>query len=76
MQIKASRYPAGVSNQILLVMRLTVLLMMVATLQVTARGFGQTVSFSGKEVPLKTVFKAIREQTGYVVFYDNFFTRK
>lgn len=71
MQIKASRYPAGVSNQILLVMKLTVLLMMVATLQVTARGFGQTVSFSGKDVPLKTVFKAIREQTGYVVFYDN-----
>jgi len=71
MQIKASRYPAGLSNQILLVMKLTVLLIMVATLQVTARGFGQTVSFSGREVPLKTVFKAIRAQTGYVVFYDN-----
>ncbi|HSC36792.1 MAG TPA: TonB-dependent receptor plug domain-containing protein, partial [Chitinophagaceae bacterium] len=52
-------------------MKLTVLLMMVTTLQVTARSFGQTVSFTGREVPLKNLFTAIRKQAGYVVFYDN-----
>ena len=71
MQIKASRSWTGISTKTWLVMKLTVLLMMVATLQVTARGFGQTVTFSGREVPLKTVFKAIHEQSGYVIFYDN-----
>ena len=45
--------------------------MMLTMLQVSAAVYSQTVSFSGKNVKLKTVFNAIRKQTGYVVFYDN-----
>lgn len=40
-------------------------------LNVSATGLSQTVSFSGKNVKLKTIFSAIHKQTGYVVFYDN-----
>src|SRR5690606_38684776 len=35
-----------------------------------ATGLGQQVSFSGRNVPLKNVFRVIEKQTGYVVFYD------
>lgn len=52
-------------------MKLTVLLVMLTMLHASAAVYSQTVSFSGKNVKLKTVFNAIRKQTGYVVFYDN-----
>lgn len=54
----------------LLVMRLTSILLTVSILHVAAKGVSQTVSFTGKEVPLKKVFTAIEDQTGYVVFCD------
>lgn len=55
----------------LLFMKLTCLLLMVAFLHVSAAGTAQTVSFSGKDVKLRTVFAAIKRQSGYIVFYDN-----
>jgi TonB-linked SusC/RagA family outer membrane protein len=59
------------STKLLLAMKLTFLLMMMAMLQASAAVYSQKVSFSGTDVRLKTVFSAIRKQTGYVVFYDN-----
>jgi outer membrane receptor protein involved in Fe transport len=32
--------------------------------------YSQTVTLSGKDIPLKKVFRAIKLQTGYVFFYD------
>jgi len=55
---------------ILLVMKLTTILILAAFLQVSAHGYSQTISFSGKNVPLKKVFSVIKKQTGFVVFYD------
>ncbi|MFT3825312.1 MAG: TonB-dependent receptor [Chitinophagaceae bacterium] len=49
-------------------MKLTALLLTVAVLNVYSAGIAQTVTFSGKKVPLKDVFTAIKEQTGYTVF--------
>lgn len=57
-------------TKILLVMKLTALLMTVLFLQVHAAGTAQNVTISGKEIPLKTVFTAIKQQTGYGVFYN------
>ena len=54
----------------LLVMRLTSFLILATCLQVSAHGLSQTVTFSGKDVPLQKVFSVIKDQTGYVVFYD------
>jgi TonB-linked SusC/RagA family outer membrane protein len=49
-------------------MRLTVILLTAAILQASASGHAQTVTISGKTIPFKKVFSAIKQQTGYVVF--------
>ncbi|HET6996598.1 MAG TPA: SusC/RagA family TonB-linked outer membrane protein, partial [Chitinophagaceae bacterium] len=51
-------------------MKLSVILLTVVALQVSARGHSQSISFSGKNVELKKVFAAIEKQTDYVFFYD------
>ncbi|RZS76638.1 TonB-linked SusC/RagA family outer membrane protein [Pseudobacter ginsenosidimutans] len=57
-------------TKILLVMKLTALLLTIVFLQVHASGTAQKVTISGKDIPLKNVFTAIKEQTGYLVFYN------
>jgi hypothetical protein len=52
------------------VMRLTALLMIVGYLHSSANGYSQTVSFSGKNVPLQTVFASIEKQTGLSFFFN------
>ncbi|GAO43014.1 TonB-dependent receptor [Flavihumibacter petaseus] len=52
-------------------MKLTVLLLTAAFLQVSAVGTAQKISFSGKNVNLKSVFTSIEKQTGFVFFYNN-----
>ena len=56
--------------QHLLAMRLTILLLTAALLQVHARGFSQKITLSGNHVELKNVFSAIKKQTGFVAFYN------
>ncbi|WP_164735542.1 SusC/RagA family TonB-linked outer membrane protein [Pseudoflavitalea rhizosphaerae] len=58
-------------KQIVTVMRLTILLLTVALLNVQASGLSQTVTLTGKDIPLRKVFSVIKEQTGYVVFGNN-----
>ncbi|WP_158644148.1 hypothetical protein [Pseudobacter ginsenosidimutans] len=55
----------------LLVMKLTTVLLLAAMVNVSAKSFSQNISFSGKDVPLKEVFNAVKKQSGYV-----FCTRK
>ncbi|NOT91846.1 MAG: TonB-dependent receptor [Ferruginibacter sp.] len=51
-------------------MKLTCILLTLAFLQVSANGNAQSVTLSGKDVPLLKVFETIKTQTGYVFFYD------
>ncbi|MET7000354.1 SusC/RagA family TonB-linked outer membrane protein [Chitinophaga defluvii] len=51
-------------------MRLTILLLIIACLKVTAASYAQTITYSGRNVPLEKVFAIIRQQTGYVTFCD------
>jgi len=53
----------------LLVMKLTIFLLLAVMLQASARTNAQTVTYTGKSVPLTAVFSAIKEQTGYLFFY-------
>lgn len=53
----------------LLVMKLTVLLLTAGFLSVYAAGTAQSVSFSGKDVPLEKVLSSIKKQTGFVFMY-------
>ncbi|UYQ92637.1 TonB-dependent receptor [Chitinophaga horti] len=52
-------------------MKLTVLLMTIAMLQVQAASYGQTVSLAHRKVPLEKVFSDIRKQTGYSFLYTD-----
>jgi TonB-linked SusC/RagA family outer membrane protein len=58
-------------HQMLLAMKLTVFLLTVALAQAQAAAFSQNITLSGKDLPLKSVFKAIKAQTGYTFFYNN-----
>jgi TonB-linked SusC/RagA family outer membrane protein len=49
-------------------MKLTIFFMMIAFLSAHAEGTAQHVTISGKGLPLKEVFSAIENQTGYVIF--------
>lgn len=58
------------NKTVFLTMKLTVFLLTVCFLQVNAKGVGQNINFSGKDVLLEKVFNAIEQQTDYVVFYN------
>ncbi|MBC9929472.1 TonB-dependent receptor [Chitinophaga qingshengii] len=51
-------------------MRLTVMLLIAATLKVSAGATAQTVSLSARNVSMENVFSAVKKQTGYLFFYD------
>jgi TonB-linked SusC/RagA family outer membrane protein len=55
-------------TKIFLAMRLTVILLTAVILQASAAGHAQTVTLSGKAIPIKKVFTEIKQQTGYVIF--------
>ncbi|MBB5436923.1 TonB-linked SusC/RagA family outer membrane protein [Pedobacter sp. AK017] len=52
-------------------MRLTILLLTIAILQVSASSFAQRVTLNLKKTPLERVFKEIRKQTGFDFFYTD-----
>ncbi len=56
--------------QLLRIMRLTALLLIVVCMHVNAHGYSQTISFSGKNVPLQAVFASIEKQTGLSFFFN------
>ncbi len=59
-----------VSNQMLRIMKLTAIFILVAFLQVSAKGFSQNVTLNEKNSNLDKVFTEIRKQTGYDFLYN------
>ncbi len=59
-----------VPRQILLSMKFVIIFMILGFLNVSAKTNAQKVSISGKDLSLTKVFKEIKDQTGYVFFYD------
>lgn len=55
-------------SQLLKAMKLTSVLLLAAFLQLSAKSNGQRVTLNMKEVPVKAVFKAVRQQTGLDIF--------
>ncbi|SDF50799.1 SusC/RagA family TonB-linked outer membrane protein [Chitinophaga filiformis] len=52
-------------------MRLSTMLLLVCILQASAKtSHSQSITYTCKDAPLEQVFKVIKQQTGYVVFYD------
>jgi TonB-linked SusC/RagA family outer membrane protein len=55
----------------LFIMKITAFLILIACLQVSAKGYAQKkVTLSEKDAPLKKVFTAIRKQTGFIIFVN------
>lgn len=51
-------------------MKLIIVLMVTASLQVSAKSFAQRITLNEHKASLKTVIKEIRKQSGYDFFYD------
>jgi TonB-linked SusC/RagA family outer membrane protein len=58
------------SAKILLVMKLTAFFLFIALVGVNAKGISQSVTLSGRNIPLEKTFATIRTQTGYLIFCD------
>lgn len=56
------------TKTMVLAMKLTILLLTVGMLHVSARTMSQTITYTGNNVQLEKLFPVIKEQTGYVVF--------
>jgi TonB-linked SusC/RagA family outer membrane protein len=56
---------SGLPKQIVLVMKLTTILILAAALQVSARGYSQTVTIARNNIALGKIFRDIHKQTGY-----------
>lgn len=56
--------------KVLLVMKLVIIFITVACLQVSARVLAQKVTLNEKDAPLEKVFNDIKKQTGYIFFYE------
>lgn len=59
----------GARNQLLRVMKLTMLILFVAIMQVSAAGYAQKLTFKHKKVSIARVFLEINRQTGYDILY-------
>jgi TonB-linked SusC/RagA family outer membrane protein len=66
MRFRASRR----LKQILLVMKLTTFLLIIAFVQASAKGYSQ-ITLHEKNAPLEKVFKQIKQQSGYAFIYEN-----
>jgi len=66
---QASCCPRRQLPTMLRVMKLTVVSLIVFSLQVSARSSAQQVTLSATNAPLQKIFKDIRKQTGYQFFY-------
>lgn len=58
-------------KQTLLIMKLTAIFLVAACLQVSAKGYSQTVTLNERDVSLQKVFVEIHKQTGFQFFYND-----
>ncbi len=64
--------PRGLSTgyKMLIIMKLTIALLFLATFQVGAATFAQEVTLTSRNISLPQLFEVIKEQTGYAFVYD------
>ncbi len=60
--------PCRLPTKMLRIMRFTSVLLLTICLHVSANTFSQSVTFSGRAVPMEKLFAAIKKQTGFVVW--------
>src|SRR5690349_15369271 len=75
MKLKVNfRVPPGawtLPTKTFLIMKLTIVLLITGCLQLHATGYAQKISLNEKNASLEKVFKSIRKQTGFYIFYKD-----
>src|SRR5882757_3982914 len=51
--------------KLLLIMKMTIILLLVATLQISAKTYSQKVTIAAKDISLEKVLRLLEQQTGY-----------
>lgn len=64
------KYPDRRITQIIIKMKLTIAILLVASIQVSATGYAQKITISRQNAPIEQVLKDIKLQTGYLFFYN------
>src|SRR5437762_3054812 len=59
------------STKNLLKMKLTVILLIIGCLQVSAEGYSQKITLNEKNATFNNLFESIKKQSGYNFFYNN-----
>jgi TonB-linked SusC/RagA family outer membrane protein len=67
---KPLRAIGPVKCKLVLVMKLTTILLLVGILHLSAATYSQNVTISRRNASLETIFKDIKQQTGYLFFYN------
>jgi hypothetical protein len=68
--LKAPVLSGTTLTKTLRIMKLLAIMLLTACIQVSAKGYSQLITVSGKNVSLEKVFKKIERQSDYVFFYD------
>jgi len=69
--IAARPFGGWLTTKVLRIMKLTTLFLIIALVQVSAKGYSQKITLDEKNKSLEQVFHAIEKQSAYVFFYDN-----
>ncbi|PWS32866.1 SusC/RagA family TonB-linked outer membrane protein [Pedobacter paludis] len=69
--LRKSRRNSALRDQVLRIMKLVIVIMITALLQVSASSFGQRITLSQKKISLKQVLKEIRKQSNYSILCDS-----
>jgi TonB-linked SusC/RagA family outer membrane protein len=64
-QLYSPDYGSYINNQLLRIMKLTVLIITLCLVQISAGTKAQTITLNEKNAPLEQIIKSIRDQTGY-----------
>ena len=57
-------------SKLLLIMKITAILLLVACLEVSANSYSQKVTLSTRNATMQSLFRDIKKQTGYSFFFD------
>lgn len=60
-------------TKLMMIMRLTAFLLTVTLMHAFASGSAQSVTLSGKDLTIRQIFSAVKQQTGFVALYDEAF---
>lgn len=62
--------PLRIPPKLLLIMKLTTFILIIALTQVSAKSLAQKITLNAKNTPIEKVLQSIREQSGYGIIYN------